>query len=186
MFHSLIEKRRSIRKFTDRAVEAEKVQSLIEAALRSPSSMHSQPWEFVVVQNRQTMQQLSLAKPHGSGFLKDATLGIVVCADPQRSSVWVEDAAIASIFIHLAAASIGLGSCWVQVRDRMHSDTQTAQEYVAAVLKIPEDRRILSIIGIGYPAERKAPHPKESLLNDRVYAETHGRAFFGSDKRKEG
>jgi nitroreductase len=123
------------------------------------------------------MQKLSLSKEHGSGFLKGAPLGIVVCADPQRSSVWIEDAAIASIFIHLAAASLGLGSCWVQIRDRMHTKTQTAQEYVAGLLGIPDDHRILSIIGIGYPEENKSPHPKETLAYDRVYRESYGSPF---------
>lgn len=177
MFHSLIERRRSIRKFSDRPVESEKIRSLIEAALRSPSSMHSHPWEFIVVQDKQMMGNLSRAKEHGSSFLRGAPLAIVVCADPQRSSVWVEDASIASIFIHLAATSVGLGSCWVQIRDRMHSETQTAQEYVAALLGIPPDRMVLSVIGIGYPGESKPPHSKESLPHERVYQEVYGRGL---------
>lgn len=177
MFFSLIEKRRSIRKFSDQGVEPEKIQSLVEAALRSPSSMHSQPWEFIVVQDKQTMQKLSMTKPHGSSFLENAPLGIVVCGDPQRSSVWIEDTAIASIFIHLAATALGLGSCWVQVRDRMHSESQTAQEFVADLLGIPNDRRILSIMGIGYPAESKPAHAKESLSYARVYQEGYGKPF---------
>jgi len=95
----MIEKRRSIRKFEQRPVEQEKVERLIEAALRSPSSRGFCPWEFVIVTDRTRLADLSRSKEHGSSFLKNAPLCIVVCADPEKSDVWVEDASIASIFI---------------------------------------------------------------------------------------
>ena len=115
----LLEKRRSIRKFTDQAVEPEKIQILIEAALRSPSGRGVNPWEFIVVQDRQTLTSLSNAKQAGAGFLKGAAMGIVVCADTAKSDTIIEDASIAAIIIQLAAESLGLGSCWVQMRERM-------------------------------------------------------------------
>ena len=99
MFISLIQKRRSIRKFQRKKVETEKVDMLVEAALRSPSSMGRNPWEFIFVTDQSLLEKLSRAKPHGSAFLKDAPLGIVVCADPETSDVWVEDASIAAIFL---------------------------------------------------------------------------------------
>ena len=111
MFHSLIRTRRSIRRYENKPIEAEKIDLLLEATLRPPSSNNRQPWEFVVVTDKDLLEQLSSAKPHGAGFLKDAPLGIVVCADPGKCDVWVEDASIAATFIHLAAASLGLGSC---------------------------------------------------------------------------
>ena len=110
MFIDLIRKRRSIRKYTNDAIEAEKVELLKEAALRPPSSMGHNPWEYVFVTDSQLLAKLSKAKPHGSSFLGDARLGIVVCADPEKSAVWIEDASIATIFIQLAAESLGLGS----------------------------------------------------------------------------
>ena len=108
MFLSLVQKRRSIRQYLEKPVEKEKIELLIEAALRSPSSRGFNPWEFIVLTDRDLLAKLSKAKPHGASFLKNAPLGIVVCADPEKCDVWVEDASIASIFLHLAAESLEL------------------------------------------------------------------------------
>ena len=174
MFMDLITKRRSIRRFTADPVEAQKVELLKEAALRAPSSRGVNPWEFIFITDRSLLAKLSAAKPHGSTFLKDATLGVVVCADPAKSDVWVEDASIATIFIELAATSLGLGSCWIQIRERMHDEAQTAEAYIAHLLKIPSHLKVESMIAIGYPAESKPPHSKEELQNEKVYLNQYG------------
>jgi nitroreductase len=174
MFFSLIEKRRSIRKFKEQQVEKEKIETLVEVALRSPSSMSRNPWEFIVVDNQDCLAKLSQSKPHGSTFLKGAPLGIVVCGDPVKCDVWVEDCSIASIFIHLAAESLGLGSCWIQIRERMHNDEQTAGGYVSQLLNIPEHLEVESIVAVGYPDEQKPGHKKEALLFDRVHRNAYG------------
>jgi nitroreductase len=174
MFMDLITKRRSIRRFTADKVEAEKVEILKEAALRAPSSRGINPWEFIFITDRNLLANLSAAKPHGSTFLKDAPLGVVVCADPQKSDVWVEDASIATIFVELAAASLDLGSCWIQIRKRMHDETQSAEAYIANLLNIPSHLKVESMIAIGYPAESKPPHSKEELQNEKVYLNQYG------------
>ncbi len=174
---SLIEKRRSIRKFLKKPVEADKLDMLLESALRSPSSMGKNPWEFVVVKEADLIEKLSTAKVFGSTFVKNAPLAIVVCADPETSDVWVEDASIASIYIHLAAESIGLGSCWVQIRNRMRDDTVTSQDYIADLLGIPENRQILALVAIGYPDEEKAPHAKDTLQFDKIYLDRYGKPY---------
>jgi len=117
MFLSLAQSRRSIRKYQNKPVESEKIDRLVEALLRAPTSMGKNSWEFVVVTDRSLLKELSSAKPHGAAFLKNAALGIVVCGNPQVTDVWIEDASIASIFIHLAATSLELGSCWIQIRE---------------------------------------------------------------------
>ena len=94
MFLSLAKKRRSIRRYLEKPVEAEKIEMLIEAALRAPSSRGFNPWEFVVVTDGVLLEKLSKSKPHGASFLKDAPLGIVVCADPEKCDVWIEDASM--------------------------------------------------------------------------------------------
>jgi nitroreductase len=177
MFMALLEKRRSIRRFHDRPVEKEKLDLLVEAALRSPSSRGINPWHFVVVTERRLLADLAQAKPHGSSFLAKAPLAIVVCADSTKSDVWVEDASIATTIIHLAAASLGLGSCWIQLRKRMHSDTQTAQDYVAGLLKLPAGVMVEAMVAVGYPDEAKAPHPRETLLFSQVHAQGFGTAY---------
>ena len=164
-----IRSRRSIRKFLNKPVEDEKLETIIEAALRAPSSMGRDPWEFIVVNDRNILADLALAKTHGSTFLKGAVLGITVCADKNKSDVWIEDTSIASTYIFLAAESIDLGACWIQIRGRKHSDSKTAAEYVSDVLGIPDNFEILSIIAIGYPDEKKPPHLKDDLKYDRIH-----------------
>jgi len=163
MFIDLLRMRRSIRQFQDRPVEQEKVDLLVEAVLRSPSSRGFNPWEFVVVSDRAIIGRLAKTKPHGAAFLANAPLAIAVCADPSKSDVWVEDVSIASLVLHLTATDLGLGSCWIQLRKREHDATRTAGEYAAEVLGLPANLVVSSIIAIGYPAQQLSPHPKESL-----------------------
>jgi nitroreductase len=174
MFIHLIRARRSIRKYKQQPVENEKVDLLIEAALRAFSSRNSQPWEFVVVTDRQTLSSLSKARPGGLAFFENAPLAIVICAYPSKSDVWVEDASIAGAFIHLAATDMGLGSCWGQIRRRDHDEGQSAGAYVAKLLGLKDGLEVESMIAIGYPAEDKTPHPKASLQYDKISRERYG------------
>jgi nitroreductase len=177
MFDELIEKRRSIRRFKADPVQPRQIEKLAEAALRAPSSRGLNPWEFVFVTDRGMLERLATAKPHGASFLAGAALGVVVCGNPQVSDVWVEDTAIASIFLHLAAASLGLGSCWIQIRKRKHSDDVSAESFVAELLQIPVHLRVESIIAVGQPAESKPAHPRESLQREKIHLQRHGQSF---------
>ena len=116
----MLRNRRSIRKYRGEAVAPGSVKLLVEALLRAPSSRNINPWEFIIVDDRQLLQQLAAAKQHGSAFLQDAALGIVVCADSTQSDAWIEDCAIAAILAQMTALSLGLGSCWIQIRNRSH------------------------------------------------------------------
>jgi len=174
MFIDLLRSRRSIRKFEQRPVEQEKVDILVEAALRSPSSRGFNPWEFVVVDKPEIIASLSKAKPHGASFLAKAPLAIAVCGHPSKSDVWVEDVSIAAIIVHLTAADLGLGSCWVQLRKRNFDDTQTASEYAAELLGLPPGVEVSAIIGIGYPAQHPKPHSRDSLQEEKVSLNRYG------------
>jgi nitroreductase len=169
MFLQLLQNRRSIRQFQDKPVEKEKIDQLVECMLRSPSSRSLNPWEFVVVDNTEMLAELSQAKPHGAGFLAKAPLAIAVCAHPAVCDVWVEDCSIAATLIHLAAADLDLGSCWIQLRLREHAGGESASKHAAGILGLAEDMEVEAIIAIGYPGEKKAGHSKESLLWDRVH-----------------
>ncbi|MDY0161984.1 nitroreductase family protein [Desulfobotulus sp.] len=176
MFMDLIRKRRSIRRFLDQPIEKEKILLLQEAALRSPSSRNLNPWEFIFVTEPALLAKLSRVKPHGASFLNGAPLGVVVIADPKRCDVWVEDASIAMIFMQLAAESIGLKSCWVQVRKRLFSDHISSEEETRRILGIPESMKVLAILAIGYGAETLKGHPEESLMREKIHTNTYGGA----------
>lgn len=164
----LLRKRRSIRKFTAEKIAPETIQVIIEAALRAPSSRGLNPWEFILVDDPETMLKLSRAKQHGSEFLKNAPLGIVVCADSTKSDVWIEDCSIAAIIIQLAALSVGLGSCWAQIRTRAHDGEKSAECYVQELLGLPEQIKVAAILGIGHPAEKKIPVSAEKLQYGKI------------------
>ena len=164
----LLRERRSIRKFTSEKIAPETMTTLIEAALRSPSSRDINPWEFIVVNDPELLIRLSKAKQLGSEFLKNAPLAIVVCADSTKSDVWIEDCSIAAIIIQLTALSLGLGGCWAQIRDRQHDYEKPAETYVQELLGLPEQTKVECILGIGHPAEEKTPVAIDKLQYDKV------------------
>jgi len=170
----ILQRRRSVRQFLPQPVEREKIEQLIEAALRAPSSRGRNPWEFIVVTETERLRALSRAKPHGAEFLAGAPLAVVVAADPHRCDVWVEDCAIAAILLQLTAVSLGLGSCWVQIRLRPHGDDRTAEAYVREIVGLPGHLAVDCIIGIGYPVEPPSGHPHSSLLFNQVHRERYG------------
>ena len=177
MLLDLLRKRRSIRKFTGQAVEEEKIELLLEAALLSPSSKGNTPWHFVVVRDQDCISKLALAKPHGASFLKNAPLVIAVCGDSNQSDVWVEDCSIATLLLHLQATDLGLGSCWVQLRLRAHDDNQSAAVYTAELLGLPAHIQPLALVGIGYPAETKKVRSKEDLRFAQISSERLGQVW---------
>jgi nitroreductase len=164
----LLRKRRSIRDFTSEEIAPEALQTLIEAALRAPSSRGNNPWEFIVVDDPEMLSKLSLARQHGSQFLKNAPLAIVVCADSTVSDVWIEDCSTAAIIIQLTAVSLGLGSCWAQIRNRQHDYEKSAQAYIADLLGLHEHMQVECILGIGHPAEKKSSVSADDLQYDKL------------------
>ena len=109
-----------------------------------------------------------MAKESGSSFLSDAPLGVVVCGKEKESDVWIEDCSIASIILQLTGQSLGLGSCWIQIRRRLYGTGKSSEEYVKEVLSLPESLRVESIIAFGYPDEVKNPIPIDKLEYDKI------------------
>jgi nitroreductase len=164
----MLRSRRSIRKYEKKEIDTNMLDILKEALLRCPSSRGINPWVFIFVDDPDLLHRLSQAKEHGSAFLKDAALGIVVCGDETKSDVWVEDCSITSIVVQLTAHSLGLGTCWIQIRNRPHTKEVTSEKYVQGLLGIPEHLRVECLISIGYPAETKTPLPFERLDFDKI------------------
>ena len=121
-FATLIKSRRSTRKFTNQLLNPEQVEMILKAALMAPASKRKNPWQFVVVEDKEMLAKLSVCKPAGAAFLKDCALAVVVLANVMESDVWVEDASIASIYMQLQAEDLGLGSRWCQIRNRQMED----------------------------------------------------------------
>ena len=159
----ILRTRRSVRSFKDRAMEEAKIKVLKEALVRSPSSRSLNPWEFVFIRDRKTLAELARCKPHGASFLSGAPLAVVFLGDTRRSDTCIEDCSIAAITLQYAAESMGLSSCWCQVRLRSHGAGESAEAYVRNLIGIPEHFLVECVIALGYAAARDDPHGEEEL-----------------------
>lgn len=173
-FNELIKKRRSMRKFTEEELTQEQVVALMKAALMAPTSKRSNSWQFVVVDNKETLKELSHCKEQAATFIADAALAVVVMADPLASDVWIEDASIASILIQLQAEDLGLGSCWVQVRERSTATGISADEFIHGILDIPLQLQVLSVIAIGHKGMERKPFDEEHLQWEKIHINKFG------------
>jgi nitroreductase len=169
-FESLIIARRSTRKFTERQLSPEDVRKILQSALLAPTSKNSKSWEFVAIEDKHLLQQLSICKDAGSSFLEGCALAVVVMGDKTMTDAWIEDASIAAIFIQLQVEDLGLGSCWCHVRNRFTGDMESEQ-YVRELLEIPDHFGILCIIGIGYKEQERKPNDLTKLTWEKIHIE---------------
>lgn len=146
--------RRSIRKYTNEPVPEDDIKDLLKAAMAAPSANNGQPWEFIVVKDRQLLIEITKTHPY-SAMLAEAPLAIIVCGNPKQESYkdyWVQDCSAATENILIAAQDKGLGTVWLGVYPK--------EERVAGIRKIfriPEHMMPLNVIAIGHPAEKKEP-----------------------------
>ena len=173
-FSELIKARRSMRKFTEEELTQEQVVTLMKAALMAPTSKRSNASQFIVVDEKDKLKELSYCKEQASQFIADAALAVVVVADPLASDVWIEDASIASIYLHLQAEDMGRGSCWVQVRVRFTASGMPSGEYVHEVLDIPLQLQVLSVIAIGHKGMERKPFNEDNLQWEKIHINKYG------------
>lgn len=163
-FLELCRQRRSIRNYTAQPVEKQKVEQILQAALMAPSAKRLQPWQFVVVDDKATIEQLAACKQYGSRMLLEAPLAIVVAADASLTDTWQCDAAIAAHNMLLAAEDLGLGACWVHVYER-----EQAEERVRALTGIPDKLNVLCIVSIGYKNEQRRTYELDKLPYEKIH-----------------
>ena len=168
-FHDLVINRRSIRKYTDEPIDPDHVRLILEAALMSPAGKRKNPWHFVVVEDKDTLKALSEAKDMGAAPIAGASLAIAVVANPEESDTWVEDLSIASIQMQLQCRDLGLGSVWVQMRNREDADGNTATYNIRRILSLPDNFEVLSVISIGHPDEERKPYDTSKLQWEKVH-----------------
>lgn len=171
-FATLIKNRRSTRKFTDQLLSPDQVELILKAALMAPASKRKNPWQFIVVEDKEMLAKLAGCKPAGASFLESCAMAVVVMANVMESDVWVEDASIASIYMQLQAEDLGLGSCWCQIRNRQTEDDTDANVYVRNLLDIPYQLEVLSIIGFGYKDQERKPFDEDHLQWEKIHLST--------------
>lgn len=164
--------RRSVRRYTDDPIPQDKLDAILYAGLAAASSKNRRPWEFILVENRDTLDRLCACRPGAGNLLGKCKAAIVVAADAELVDVWVEDCASAITQMHLAADALGVGSCWLQVRLRKAPDgvTDTAS-VVREVLGIPEKYGVMAILTLGMPAEHPGPKAIADLPLEKIHRE---------------
>ena len=163
-----IKERRSIRKFTRVKIAPETTGILQEILLRSPSAKNGCPWEFIFVDDPGTIDRLKNSKSYGTRPLETSPLAVAVCADETTTDTWVEDCSIAGAMLQVAAHSLGLGTCWVHIRNRVNTENRSSEELVREILQIPGNYRVLCLIAIGIPDEKKEPKKQEALHFEKI------------------
>lgn len=169
--HELLIRRHSIRRYQDREISAEDVKNIMEAALLAPSSKSVRPWQFVLVDDKDTLAKLAACKANGTRPISSCALAIVVTASPEKTDMYIEDMSIAAAYMQLQATALGLGACWIQVRNRFTEDNEDAQDIVRELLGIPHDMIVECIVTVGYPDEERRPVDPSKLLWEKVHIE---------------
>lgn len=166
-----IETRRSVRKYSNKPVEDEKILKLIESARLAPSGRNKQPWHFIIVKSESTKQKISKVS-HDQKWMNTAPIHIVCVADirerieddieislnensPQPElKIVIRDVSIAIEHMVLEAEKLGLGTCWV---------AWFTQEEIRPILNIPEDKYVVAVIPVGYADEITKPRPRKNI-----------------------
>jgi nitroreductase len=160
----IILSRRSIRKYLNEPIHEELVEKLLRCAMAAPSAENEQPWHFIVIQDKSTLEKIPSIHPNAS-MVKDAPMAILICGDLEKEiyeGFWVQDCSAATQNLLLAAHYLGLGAVWLGIHPIIER-----VEGMRKLLNIPETVIPLSLISLGYPAEKK--EPKDRYQPERVH-----------------
>lgn len=166
----LSSKRRSVRKYTNDSIDENVLNEIMKVALTAPSSFGHRPVEFVVVKEKDMIKKLAQCKSLGGSQIIGSDVVIVVIVKLKRGEFWIEDGAIASSYILLAAEQYDIGACWVHIRNR-YGRKKTSEEEIRELLIIPEDYAVLNLISLGYKGENKRGYNESDFDFDKIHNE---------------
>ena len=167
----LARRRRSCRRYSGEKIPDEIVDEILKVALLAPSSWGGHPIEFVVVRDKAMIQKISRCKRMGAGPLSQADVAIVVIANTSNLELWIEDAAVASTYILLAAEQFNVGACWIHIRNRA-GQLSTADEEIRQLLGVPNNFSVLNVVALGGKAENKPARTENDLPGKNIHYET--------------
>lgn len=161
-------KRRSTRKFRDEDISKDDLDLILHSALLAPTSMNRKPCNFMVIERKETLKELSECKDMGAGLIAGANKVIVVIADSMVADTWIEDSSIALTYMHLMATELDIGSCWVQTHLRS-KDGKDSEEVVRDILKIDSHYRIVGMLALGYSDDIPRAHDESDLDKSKIH-----------------
>lgn len=142
--------RRSIRKYQEEPVGSETMETLIKAGMYAPSACNKQPWHFVTITERDTLNEIAEFHLNGK-MLRNAPCALLICGDEIKAhdkGYWPVDCGAATQNVLLAAHAIGLGACWLGIYPR---EERVAK--IKTLMSLPEHIHAFALIALGYPAE---------------------------------
>lgn len=166
----LAAKRRSIRRYTEEHISEEVFHEIMKVALTAPCSFGHRPVEFVAVRDKNRIAELAACKSLGGRQIIGADIVIVVIVNLDRGEFWIEDGAIASSYILLAAEQYDIGACWVHIRNRT-GKAKSADEEIRKLLNIPEGYAVLNLIALGGKGEMKKGYTEADFDFGKVHLE---------------
>lgn len=163
--------RRSIRRYQDRTVDGETVQTLLKAAMIAPTTVDNRDWEFVVVSQRERLEQLADCLNHSGEPLRGAPLAIVVCGNLEEAyrwapGYWVEDCAAAAENILIAANALSLGAVWLGVYPQTDKLRRVSER-----LTLPRHIVPFCVLALGYPGESLPSQAEQRYAPEKVHYE---------------
>ena len=168
-FPEIVKNRRSIRKFSGDHIPDETIDQILSLAAYAPSSWGGHPVEFIVIRDRKMMSELARCKAMGAGPLAYGDAAIIPIIDKRDLELWVEDAAVASTYILLAAEYFGVAACWIHMKD-WRGHTKMAEDDIRDLLDIPDYYGILNAVSLGMTSQT----PEERDLQAAVHYEKYG------------
>jgi nitroreductase len=160
--------RRSTRRFTGEHVSDAAIDEILDMAAQAPSSWGGHPVEFIVVRNRATLRELARCKAMGAGPVAYGDAAIVPIVDTRNLELWVEDAAVASTYVLLAAEHVGVGACWGHMRGR-RGHTHMADEDIRDLLGIPAHYGILNVVSLGMRKDAPERRHTDAVVHRERY-----------------
>lgn len=164
--------RRSVRRYSGETVDQDVLHEIMKVALTAPCSFGHRPVEFIVVQNQECIQALAACKSLGGTQILGAGAVIVVMVKLDRGEFWIEDGAIASSYILLAAEQYGLGACWVHIRNRT-GKKKTSDEEVRELLGVPDGYAVLNLVALGGKGEYKRGYTESDFDVNKIHYEKY-------------
>jgi nitroreductase len=155
-----IHTRRSIRRYTGAPIPRQDLEKIVDAGRMAASGNNKQPWDFIVITKQDMIEQLKVA----SVWMEHAGAIIAVVLDPS-SRWWVEDGAAAVENILIASTALGYGACWLEGYTIPH------EVEFKTLLGIPQEKRLLTLIPVGVPAEQ--PTREKKPLHDVLHWEKY-------------
>ena len=168
----LAARRRSIRSYTDAHIDDAVIDEIMKVALTAPSSFGHRPVEFVVVREKQTIKEIAACKSLGGSQIIGADAVIVVMVKLDRGEFWIEDGAIASAYILLAAEQYDVGACWVHIRNRT-GKRKSSDEEIRELLDVPEGYAVLNLVALGDKGEKKQGYKEADFDKRKVHLERY-------------